>query len=194
MSVTLELLTAWLYTRISFHANNHGANAREVTNAGFNGLQYAATTESVVKMLHTNSPPAAISLSPISNTRSFIIVSSVVSNCVCILAALNGVHIVKIRAFLTEPHFLSRVERRVSEINILTSILFIRYVFLWNLLWIMSNSVLNLLLPRARSVFSVGTDNLIFYDFKRAEVPQIWISLTTSSFSKHGFSNRNLRR
>jgi hypothetical protein len=78
-------------------------------------------------MFHTNSPPAAISLSPISNTRSFIIVSSVVSNCVCILAALNGVHMVKIRAFLTtEPHFLSRgrksIRNKYSDLNIIYQI------------------------------------------------------------------------
>ena len=46
----------------------------------------------------------------------------------------------------------------------------------------------------SRSVFSEGTDNLIFYDFQRAEGPKIWISLTTSGFSKYSFSNRNLRR
>jgi hypothetical protein len=81
-------------------------------------------TESVVKMVHSNSPPTAISLLSISNIRSFTIVSSFVNNCICILAALNGVHIVKIRAFVTtEPHFLlggkKSIRNKFSDLNII---------------------------------------------------------------------------
>lgn len=120
-------------------------------------------------MLHCNSPPAAISLSPISKIRSFIIVSSFVYSCICILAALNGVHIVKIRGFVTtKPHFLSggkkSIRNKFSDLNIIYQI----YMFVTPF---MHNVKLRFKFVVAYSTFSVQwgkrQSNLLWFSMSR---------------------------
>lgn len=120
-------------------------------------------------MLHSNSPPTAIYLSPISNIRSFAVVSSFVNNCISILTALNGVHIVNIRAFVTtEPHFLpggkKSIRNKFSDLNIIYQI----HIFVTHF---MHNVKLHFKLVVAYSTFGVQwgnrQSNLLWFSMSR---------------------------
>lgn len=122
-------------------------------------------------MLYSSSSPAAICLSPISNILSFTIVSSFTNIYIFTSAIRTGVHVVKIRAFVTRDPPSWRGKETESEILSLTSKVIIRCIFLWHILCIMSNLVVNLWPPTVRSVFSDGTDKPNLNNFQWAASP-----------------------